>query len=55
LLAVEGRVLKSCTCCREKRGAWGFNQRSVVEKWWDFTERGGNIEDAVLFTSGLWK
>ena len=55
LLGVEGRVLKSCTCCREKRRAWGLNQRSIAENWWDFTERGGGVGNAVLFTSGLWE
>jgi hypothetical protein len=55
LLGVEGRVFKSCTCGREKRGAWGFSQRSIVENWWDFTEGGGSVGNAVLFTNGLWK
>lgn len=48
-------MLNSCSRCREKRGARGLIRRSIVENLWDPTERGGNVEDAVLLIGGLWK
>jgi hypothetical protein len=48
------RVFKSCACRREKGGAWGFNQRTIVENRWDVIERGRSVGDAVLLMSGLW-
>jgi hypothetical protein len=53
LMGVEGRVLKSYMCGREKWGTWVLNQRSIMKNWWDFIERGGSIGDTVLLTRRL--
>jgi hypothetical protein len=48
-------MLKSCSRCREKRGARGFIRRSIVENWWDPTERDSSVGDAILLISRLWE